>query len=84
MCYERIEKVLKALKEADEELVNQHPDKLKLTQMGPTIGSSKMKINVRQGDGMGIGSTTDFRRMIWAHLSIRRMLRADREGAKSP
>ncbi|KAJ5263049.1 hypothetical protein N7524_008354 [Penicillium chrysogenum] len=34
-CYERIEKVLKALKEADEELVNQHPDKLKLTQMGP-------------------------------------------------
>ncbi|KAJ6185715.1 hypothetical protein N7519_007016 [Penicillium mononematosum] len=34
-CYERIEKVLKALKEADKELVNQHPDKLKFTQLGP-------------------------------------------------
>lgn len=34
-CYERIEKVLKALKEADKDVVNQHADKLKSTQMGP-------------------------------------------------
>ncbi|CAI7606346.1 unnamed protein product [Penicillium glandicola] len=34
-CYERIEKVLKALKEADKDVVNQHADVLKLTQMGP-------------------------------------------------
>ncbi|KAJ5531268.1 hypothetical protein N7527_004661 [Penicillium freii] len=34
-CYERIEKVLKALNEADRDIVDQHADKLKLTQLGP-------------------------------------------------
>jgi hypothetical protein len=34
-CYERIGKVQKALKEADKDVVNQHADKLKSTQLGP-------------------------------------------------
>jgi hypothetical protein len=34
-CYERIETVLKGLKEVDREVVNQQADVLKLTQLGP-------------------------------------------------